>query len=99
MIKSNAIANTQIVFAPILLMVFTVVAMNAVLSLSIIGIAYIAGLTMLMRSKSSLFRQGIWCALGPGKLDAENRRRYFDGYAIIACTMIINVASMALLRF
>ena len=99
MIKSNAIANTLIMFAPIILLVFIVVAMNPVLSLSIFGIAYIAGITMLTKSKLGQFRQGIWFAFGPGKLDAENRRRYFHGYAIIACAMILNVASITLLPF
>ncbi len=99
MINSNAIANTLLMFAPIILMVVVVVAMSQLLSLSIIGTVYILGLTMLIQSKWSLFRQRIWFSFGPGKLDVENRRRYFKGYALIGCAMILNVVSIALLPY
>jgi hypothetical protein len=89
MFKSNAIANTLIMFAPIILMMLFLRVMSPILTLCILGTAYILGLTMLIRSKWSLFHQNIWFSFGPGKLDVENRRRYIKGYAIIVCAMIL----------
>ena len=96
MIKSNAIANTLLMFTPIILVVFVIVVMTPVLSLLIIGFGYILGLTMLTQSKWSQFRQRIYFAFGPGRLDVKNRRRYFKGYAIIGCAMLLNAAKIAL---
>ncbi len=99
MLKSNAIANTLIGFGPIILLVFAVVATDVLVSSSLILILYAIGLSMLARSKVSLFRQKIWFSFGPQKLDAPNRRRYFRDDGIIVGAFILNLASNWLTGF
>jgi ABC-type phosphate transport system permease subunit len=92
--QSNAIANVLFVFGPFVLMAFMVVATIPMFAIVAVGILYLIGISLLVVSKRSLFRDGVWFSFGPSQMNAKNRRRYFSAYGIIAVGMLINITSL-----
>jgi hypothetical protein len=96
--RTNAVANTIIMYAPLSIVAFVVIAMNPLLLISLIVVAYTIGLVKLARSKISVFRNGQWFSFGPSKMDDKNRARYYHGYATIGVTALLNLLSISLTR-
>ena len=92
--KSNAIFNAMFVFGPFVLLALMIIAMIPLYAIVAVSILYLIGIALLIVSKRSLFRDGVWISFGPGQMDARNRRRYFSAYGILAIGMLINLTSL-----
>ena len=96
--ESKAIAKPLYVYGPFafVLVAFIMAASSPLFLVVAIAVLYFIGLSRLMISKLSLFRDGIWFSFGPGPMAAENRRCYFSAYRVIAVELLINIASLFL---
>ncbi|MDA7928500.1 hypothetical protein N9B54_00950 [Mariniblastus sp.] len=96
--RTNAVANTFIMFAPLAIAVILAIAMNSAVLMLTIVFVYVLGFSKLLTSKMSLFRQHQWLSFGPSGMDSENRRRYFHGYATIGTAAVLNLLGIVLVR-
>ena len=92
--RTNAIANAVISFGPFVLLAFMVVAMTPLFAIVAVAILYSVGIALLIKSKRSLFRDGVLISFGPSQMDATNRRRYLSAYGIISVGVLINLTSL-----
>ena len=96
--RTNAAVNAGVMYAPLVFAAIVIVVMSPVLSISILALVYLHGLTKLVRAKISVFRERRWIGFGPSTMDAGNRTRYFQGYALIGIAAVFNVFCICLNR-
>ena len=92
--RTNAIANAVIFFGPFVLLAFMVVAMIPLFAIVAVAILYSVGIALLIKSKRSLFRDGVLISFGPSQMDATNRRRHLSAYGVISVGVLINLTSL-----
>ena len=85
-------------FAPLAIAVIFVIATNPAVLMLTVAFVYVLGFSKLLTSKMSLFRQHQSLSFGSSGTDAENRRRYFHGYATIGTAVVLNLIGIALIR-
>ncbi len=89
------IVNLVLVFGPLIIGILIAAALSLAPvripgMLVCVGL-YAAGLCLLLASKISLFRQGIWISLGPSQMCPSNRRRYKAAYVLLVTGAVLNL--------
>ena len=96
--NTNTTANMIFVLGPFIAAGLFLILISPFLMHSIIAGCYVLGLSLLIVAKWPLFRKNVWISFGPQKLDAANRKIYFQAYKVLSAGVIINVIAFFTLK-